>query len=114
MTARRSLFRAVLLPSGKVLITGGCEEDQELASTELFDPARGAFVPSVPMATARGSHTATLLPDGNVLVTGQGSPNAELCWNSPSPARSGTSNRSQTIGLMGEPRPSADDPDHSD
>jgi hypothetical protein len=67
---------ATLLPSGKVLITGGftsAEVNQQaasLASTEVYDPATGTFSPAGDMAVARGGHAATLLQDGRLLITG--------------------------------------------
>ncbi|MBN1207421.1 MAG: hypothetical protein JXB05_21265, partial [Myxococcaceae bacterium] len=63
---------ATLLPSGKVLVTGGWGpgDISSLASAEEYDPATGEWSPTGALATTRVSHTATLLPSGKVLVTG--------------------------------------------
>jgi len=67
---------AVLLPTGKVLITGGwqcgatCIERSDSADAELFDPARGNYSPAGPMTCPRSRHSATLLPNGKVLLVG--------------------------------------------
>ncbi|HEY0092865.1 MAG TPA: kelch repeat-containing protein [Archangium sp.] len=80
MTAARAYHTATLLPSGKVLVTGGSTRDAILASAEVYDPHTSTWTPTASMLTTRGSHTATLLPSsGNVLVTGGGNtPRAEL------------------------------------
>lgn len=81
MQATRHSHTASVLPSGKVLLTGGAV-DSALTSAELFDPAgnsgAGTFGPTGSMATARQLHTATVLLSGKVLVTGglNGSANA--------------------------------------
>jgi hypothetical protein len=57
--------KAVVLPSGEVLIAGGND------SAELFDPATAAFKP-VPgsMQDSRHYMSETLLPNGRVLMAG--------------------------------------------
>jgi len=60
---------ATVLADGRVLITGGYAT-QPLASTELFDPARGVFTIGPDMQSARVGHTATALPEGEVLIVG--------------------------------------------
>ncbi len=73
MAAPRAAHQATVLPSGAVLITGGCSGDhcgRVLASVELYDPARRSFRAASPMSIPRASHAATLLPDGRVLVCG--------------------------------------------
>jgi hypothetical protein len=66
---------ATLLPSGQVLVAGGCQdgfiECFTFASAELYDPANQTWTPiPAPMNDARWGHTATLLPSGQVLVAG--------------------------------------------
>src|SRR5205085_277474 len=69
MAIARRRHTTTLLPSGKLLVTGG-DGIGALASAEVYDPATGAWSSTASMATARSSHTATLLPSGKVLVTG--------------------------------------------
>ena len=74
----RTAHTATLLKDGKVLVTGGLVYTAQpgtpvefaLSSTELFDPTRGSFAPTVSMTNGRGGHSATLLSDGTVLVAG--------------------------------------------
>jgi hypothetical protein len=59
--------------SGKVLLAGGVSSWQTgpaLSSTELYNPASGAFAPFYDLATPRFYHTALLLADGAVLFVG--------------------------------------------
>lgn len=60
----RAQHTATLLPSGKVLVTGGSG-----ASAELYDPGTGTWQSTGALGRARSNHTATLLPSGKVLVT---------------------------------------------
>jgi hypothetical protein len=68
---------ATLLPTGKVLITGGSTFDPQtvltgrvLSSSALYDPGTNSWSPTEPLGAARSGHTATLLPSGKVLVGG--------------------------------------------
>ena len=64
---------AVLLPNGKVLVTGGTSgtySGAELASAEVYDPALNTWTTIAPMNSVHFIHTATLLASGKVLVTG--------------------------------------------
>jgi hypothetical protein len=58
-----------LLPSGKVLVSGGSGAGL-VSAAELYDPAAGTWTPTGSLATARVYHTATLLANGKVLVVG--------------------------------------------
>jgi hypothetical protein len=68
MAEARTHHTATLLPSGKVLVAGGGDEN----FAEVYDPATGSFSIIDRMEIARSGHTATLLPDGSVLVAGGG------------------------------------------
>jgi len=76
MGTERAAHTATLLANGKVLITGGFDSTNALASTEVYDPATGAFISTGTMTTVRFSQTATLLAhgpaatNGKVLITG--------------------------------------------
>ena len=62
---------ASLLPNGTILLAGGTDGQNVLASAEVFDPATGNFTLTVSsMAAARERHSASLLPNGRVLLAG--------------------------------------------
>jgi WD40 repeat protein len=73
LATARSTHTATLLPTGKVLVSGGFGSG-ELASAELYDPVSGSWTTTGALAAGRRSHTATLLPNGKVLLAG-GYPN---------------------------------------
>jgi hypothetical protein len=78
MTTPRWDHTATLLSNGKVLITGGADEDfNRLSWAEIYDPATGTFSPTGSMGLSRVGHTATLLRNGKVMVTG-GDPGSGL------------------------------------
>ena len=69
----RMEFTATLLPSGLVLVAGGCltaDCKTILASAELYHPHTGSWATTGSMHQPRAFQTATLLPDGRVLVAG--------------------------------------------
>jgi hypothetical protein len=71
----RAAHTATLLPSGEVLVAGGCTADScELddggATTELFDPVTERFRPGPRLVRPRVGHGAARLRDGSVLVFG--------------------------------------------
>lgn len=76
MGAARFEHTATLLGDGRILIAGGLGPDgDDLAaqsSTELYDPAAGAFLGTNAMADGRANHAAVALSDHRVLVVGGG------------------------------------------
>jgi hypothetical protein len=71
MNENRTALSAVLLNSGKVLVTGGSSYPAKyLSSAEIYDPLSGVWTMISPMSKIRYGHTATLLPDGKVFVVG--------------------------------------------
>ena len=66
LTTARTAETATLLPSGEVLVAGGCP----VCNAELYDPATGTWRQTGSLGTARVNHTATLLSNGKVLVVG--------------------------------------------
>jgi N-acetylneuraminic acid mutarotase len=70
MSTPRMNHTATLLPSGKVLISGGSDGVSPLASAAIYNPDSGNFYNIDSMASARTGHTASILPDGKVLIAG--------------------------------------------
>jgi hypothetical protein len=72
MKTARHGHTATRLLTGEVLVAGGIGLDgASLASTELYSPAMGAWLPRAALGVARAFHTATLLrASGKVQVTG--------------------------------------------
>lgn len=77
MKSHRTSHTATVLPSGKVLITGGYVSDGVTTATcEIYDPVSNTFEETLgamtlgAMRTGRALHTATLLPSGEVLIVG--------------------------------------------
>src|SRR2546425_3910841 len=73
MTAPRSEIEhaTVKLDNGQVLVTGGFSApDSPQMSTDLFDPATGAWSSAGDMSSQRAGHAALKLLDGSVLVAG--------------------------------------------
>ncbi len=68
----RSYHTATELPNGKVLVAGGWDGTNYLASVELYEPATKVWTTTSAMNTPRMNYTATLLPNGKVLVSGGG------------------------------------------
>ena len=67
----RQNHTATLLPNGKVLVAGGYDGGNGLASAELYDPATGTWMAAAAMLGSGGAGaTATLLQNGKVLVVG--------------------------------------------
>ena len=76
MTTRRMGHTATLLKDGRVLITGGFQEDVRgkrvfLASAELYDPSTESFTAPGNMTAPRGvSRVPILLFDSRALIFG--------------------------------------------
>ena len=70
LATERDSHTATLLPSGKVMVAGGINNQGEISSGELYDPATEAWTVTGPLTTAREWHTATLLSNGKMLVAG--------------------------------------------
>lgn len=68
MSAVRPYGAAVLLPDGRVLITGGSVPGRD--TTEIYDPAANSWSSGPTMLGPRTRHQAVLLPDGRVLIVG--------------------------------------------
>lgn len=81
MSTIRAFHTAVLLPNGKVLISGGGINGYNPGtkkSQELYDPATGTFTATGDMVSARSYHASVLLPNGKVLHVGAAGTAAEL------------------------------------
>jgi hypothetical protein len=70
LSQARTDHTATLLPDGRVLVLGGEDGGETLASAELWSPDTGSFLSAGSLVQARKWHTATLLPDGRVLIVG--------------------------------------------
>ena len=66
--------RSVLLPDGKVLMTGSYSGPGVRA--HVYDPVEDEFHAIADMSVHRLAHSLTVLPDGSVLVAGGGTLNA--------------------------------------
>jgi hypothetical protein len=70
MNIPRAYHTATLLLNGQVLVEGGMDLGNYLASAELYNPTTGRWTLTGSLVAARSGHTAALLKDGRVLVAG--------------------------------------------
>jgi hypothetical protein len=70
MATVRTSHAAVRLADGRVLLAGGSDGENSLASAEIYDPVKRTFRPAGAMRTARVPGGAVLLRDGRVLFAG--------------------------------------------
>jgi len=62
-----------ILPSGEVMLGGGCKEDFGIGQTwgaELYDPVTHSFSPLPNLARSRALANSALLPDGTLVICG--------------------------------------------
>lgn len=73
----RANHTAIRLDDGRVFVIGGQSEFMSVvsATTELYDPATGAWTPGPPMAARRYDFAFARLRDGRLLVAGGRGPN---------------------------------------
>jgi hypothetical protein len=71
-TARASHTATPFAGGSKVLVAGGSDGNQGVATAEIFDPAAGAgaFAATGSMSRQRTDHAAALLLDDKILITG--------------------------------------------
>ena len=75
LAVARAAHTATLLGDGTVLVAGGCtgdscELDSRGATTEVFEPKSGRFVPGPQLPAPVVGHSATRLANGTVLLAG--------------------------------------------
>ena len=70
MNIPRAGHTSTLLQTGEVLVTGGENATDFLASAELYNPSTGQWMMTGSMTAPRINHKATLLQNGEVLVSG--------------------------------------------
>jgi N-acetylneuraminic acid mutarotase len=70
MLQGRAHHTATLLQDGTVLVVGGLDNNDGLASAERYDPTAGTWTGAGTMSGPHWEHRAVLLDDGKVLVIG--------------------------------------------
>ena len=70
LTTVREAHTGTLLPNGKVLLAGGDDGVNVLATAELYDPTANTFTATGSLSPEREDHRAILLPTGKVLIVG--------------------------------------------
>jgi len=69
-TGRTEIREAPRLPSGRVLVAGGVDDEVPLRLAEIYDPTTGTFADANAMSVPRGSPGITALVSGKILVAG--------------------------------------------
>ena len=78
--AARNGAAAVALADGRILFTGGFDDEfSRLSTADVYDPATDSWASATPMSVPRASPSGVLLPDGRVLVAGGAG--ATTCFN---------------------------------
>ena len=80
MAEARQSHTATLLDNGRVLLAGGLHIFDR--SSEIFDPATGAFATTAGLSTRHDGAVSALLSDGRVLLTAGTNSMASEAWNS--------------------------------
>jgi uncharacterized protein DUF4214/HYDIN/CFA65/VesB family protein/Kelch motif protein len=71
MHIARAFHQATLLSSGKVIVSGGVDTNNQLVGpTEIYDPRSGAWVLADAPNQPRAGHAALRLQNGRVLIAG--------------------------------------------
>ena len=70
MNISRRQNTATLLLDGRVLVTGGTNENLSTNECEIYDPVTDSWTMVEPMLENRWNHSAILLKNGNVFVSG--------------------------------------------
>lgn len=70
MSLPRERHTATLLQDGRVLVTGGTNENLSTNECEIYNPGDNTWTQVAPLREARNMHSAILLKSGNVLVSG--------------------------------------------
>ena len=70
MNSPRYYHDATLLPNGNVLVSGGSDGNNTVATSEVYNTATSAWSLTGSMHTPRQDYTMILLPGGQVLVAG--------------------------------------------
>lgn len=71
MSVTRHCFPTVLLPDGRVFISGGGTSDDDITDQcDVYDPVTNTFTSVGTMRSKRADHAAILLKNGKVLIAG--------------------------------------------
>jgi hypothetical protein len=115
MHGARGAHTATLLPTGLVLVAGGCSDDPGCfsitATAEVYSLTSGTWTSTSPMGVPRSDHTASLLPAGRVLAADgccASTSSAELYLPPVLSAAPQTAHAGQTVVVKGSRFPAPD------